>query len=226
MTHSFRKISQLRIIILIMIWGAACTCTGLKNLANLEKPTVRVEQVRLADLNFQSLTLAVDLGIENPNPLAVSLASLEYDLLLDEISFLKGIQDKSIQISAHGQSSLEIPVMLEFENIYKSFQKLKSQDSTEFRLRLGLGFDIPVLGRVKIPLQHEGHLPLLQIPTLQVESLQIEKLGLTSAELLLQLSLFNPNYMQFMLKAMNYDFQVNGKTWMSRSPGAGRAVYR
>jgi LEA14-like dessication related protein len=108
-----------------------------------------------------------------------------------------------------------------FSNIYKSFSSLQKQDSTTYRIDFGLLFNLPVLGKTTLPLKKEGTIPLLKLPSVRVAALTVQKLNLTGATLNLRLQLNNPNSLDLLLQKINYNFVVNGNSWlngMSSSP--------
>ncbi len=80
---------------------------------------------------------------------------------------------------------------------------------------MGFAFDIPVMGEVRIPVNHKGMLPMVKMPTFKIHSLHLEQLSLNGAELELQIAVDNPNTFSLTLEKMDYQFAVNGKSWIS-----------
>jgi LEA14-like dessication related protein len=206
----FKLFFILAISILSMIFFQ---CAALQEMVKIQKPTVSVSDVRLTGLNLQKIDLAFDINIQNPNALSATLAGFDYDFQLGGSSFLTGNQDKQLTIESLGQSQVEIPVSLTFKEIYKTYQSLKNQDSTTYKLACGLMFDLPVLGKTRIPVSKSGDVPLLKIPKVNIGSLKLKKLSFSGADLLLNLELDNPNNFSFALDKLNYDFAINNKTW-------------
>lgn len=190
-------------------------CATVQQLAKIQKPTISVERANITSLNFESVGLAFDLKVFNPNKLAVTLAGFDYDFLLNDASFLKGKQDTVQTIKAQGESILQIPIRLTFKNLYQTFQGLKSQDSTAYKLNCGLNFNLPILGKTRVPVSKSGFLPLPKLPKIKVQSVKLNKLGFTGADLLLNLQLDNPNAFRVFLNKLNYNFTVGGQSWVS-----------
>ena len=188
-------------------------CAELQQLASIQKPKLNVEKVRVTDMTFNSADLAFDVKINNPNPLSVQLAGFDYDFLLEGTSFLKGEQNSQLNITANGESKIQIPLTLQFKELYKSYQALKNRDSTAYQLKCGLRFNLPVLGKVKIPVSKKGHLPLVKLPSVKDFSLKLKKITFTRADLELKLNVDNPNAFNLLLNKLNYDFVVNGLSW-------------
>ena len=198
------------ILMLMQLFG----CATLQQLANIQQPTVDVQNVRFTGMSFDALDLAFDLKITNPNPISASLAGFEYDFQIADASFLKGNQDKQLTLQANGESILEIPLTLNFKDLYNTFQALKNQDSSAYKLVCGLSFNLPVLGPTRIPVSKSGSLPNLKLPDVSIGSLKLNKISLTGADLDLKLNVKNANTFSFLLNKLNYDFAVNGKTWV------------
>lgn len=209
-TTTLRLYGVALILTIMLIWG----CAALQQLANIQQPKLDVQNVRMTGLSFDAIDLAFDIKIQNPNPLAVSLSGFDFDFQVNDASFLKGQQNKQINVQSMGESMLEIPISLNFKDLYDTFQALKNQDSSGYKLIGGLSFDLPVLGPTRIPLSKSGKVPNLKLPSVSIGSLKLNNISLTKANLELKLNVDNPNSFNFLMNKLNYDFMVNGKTWV------------
>ncbi|MBN2104579.1 LEA type 2 family protein [bacterium] len=188
-------------------------CAELLQMANIQKPKIKLASMRITSLSLQNIGLAFDVNIKNPNPVSIHLAGLDYDFRLNNASFLKGSQNRDLRIRSHGTSRIEIPLLLSFNDLYKTYQTLKNQDSTEYTLICGLSVQLPLLGDTRIPVQKTGHLPLIKIPKISIHALKLDRLNLSGADLVLELRMDNPNAFKLLLSKLNYDFNVNGRSW-------------
>jgi len=198
----------------------ACTlsaCATMEELADMafEKPEVSVIDARLTGLSFESADFMFDVQIENPNAIGISLAGFNYNLAVNDNAFVQGEQNDTIEIEADGKSTLQIPVTLNYKDLYKTFTSLRGQDHAKYKMSLGFDFDLPFLGRQRIPLTHEGTLPLPKVPKLTVLELDLKRLNVTGANLNLKVKMWNPNAFSFALKRMKYSFDISGKQWLS-----------
>jgi LEA14-like dessication related protein len=196
----------------ILIFGS---CQTLQQLASIQQPTLSTDRVRLGNLSFEAVDLILNVKINNPNPIGVSLTGFDYDLQIAGSSLVKGDQKSRQTISAGGQSTLQIPVKLVFQDLYRAVQTLKNQDSAAYKIGCGLVFDLPILGSVRIPASQSGKLPMIRLPQIKISSLKIKKMSLTGADLELALGVSNPNAFTFGLKKLNYTLTVNGSSWAS-----------
>jgi len=192
-------------------------CSTLQQLADIQKPQVSLDNVQITGLSFDDISLMFDVAIENPNNLSVSLAGFEYDFLLNENSFIQGQMNEQLIIQAQSKSMVNVPVNMEFSNIYSNYKDIESKDSSSYQLNMGLYFDIPVIGKTRIPLSTQGSIPLIKFPEIKVTSLKLDDMSLTSAKLTLNVLLDNPNAIGLLLNQLNYSFVVNGNNWISGS---------
>ncbi|MFZ5517941.1 MAG: LEA type 2 family protein [Candidatus Zhuqueibacterota bacterium] len=188
-------------------------CAALQELANVQKPTLEFQRVRFTGMSFETVNLAFDVSIKNPNPLSASLAGFDYNFQINGASFLSGQQPAQLTIAANAESALEIPLTLAFKDLYQTYQTLKNQDSSAYKIDSGLLFDLPILGRTRIPVSHEGHLPLIKLPDVRMGSLKLKNINFSGAELELKLNVNNPNNFNLLMNKLDYNVAINGATW-------------
>ncbi len=210
-----KKFSVLKMIavVLLPLLLMQAGCAALRDLSTVSKPELSVEEVRLTGLSFEALSLAIDVGIANPNPIAVPLAGFDYDFQIAGESFLTGEDSRQQSIAAKGRSTVQIPLKIPFKKLYAAFQKLAGADSVDYQLAAGLRFDLPLVGATRIPVKTSGRLPLLKIPKVRVGKLKVKKLSFTRADLALQVVIDNANPFAFVIEKMRYDLEVNGAPW-------------
>jgi LEA14-like dessication related protein len=190
----------------------------------VQKPIVKFSELKIESLSFEEIDLNVELELQNPNKIGVDLSGYDYQLLLNENSFVKGMQNTSVSIPASGSTQIPLPLTLNYKDIYSTYKTLKDNDSTSYEIKCGLSFDLPVLGDQYIPVSKTGKLPLLKPPAVNISSLHLQSLNITGAELELVLSINNTNNMSFFLTGMNYNLQVNGLQWISAESDTRQAV--
>ena len=194
---------------------SGCTPGNIRDTLENQKPQVSVAGQQITRLDFQQVGMAFDIQIDNPNPVALSLAGLDYDLKLAGHSFASGKQNKQMQLKAAGPSSFQLPLSMRFAEIYQGLKQLKGKNEVPYELTTGLMIDVPLLGKLRYPVSTSGTLPLPRLPRVSVKSLTLEKLNYSGATLALKLKVNNPNGFGVALDKLRYDFKVNGKRWIS-----------
>jgi len=188
-------------------------CAALQELAQVQQPALEFQKVRFTGMTFETVDLAFDVKIKNPNPLSASLAGFDYNFQINGASFLSGQQNAQLTIAANAESALEIPLTLKFKDLYQTYQTLKNQDSSAYKIDTGLMFDLPILGRTRIPVSHEGHLPLIKLPNVKLGSLKLKNINFSGATLELKLNVDNPNNFNLLMNTLDYNFSINGASW-------------
>jgi len=201
-------------LLLSAFWVSCEQLLPLIQQMNVQKPIVKVKDVKLTGLSLNGLDLDFKIGIQNPNSVAIKLAGFDYELLIENNIFLKGQQNKEVKIEANGSSQVDIPVSLTFKQLYNSFQALKDADSIKYTLKSGLSFDMPILGKIRIPVQTTHRVPNVKMPKIKVASLKLANMSFTGADLKLALEVENPNAWSAALKQLQYNFVVNGQKWL------------
>ena len=208
-------LTTLSAAVLTLLGLNACAPVDIRESLENQKPTVSVTDQRLTRLDFEQVNMAFDIQVENPNPISMTLAGLDYELKLDGHSFVSGKQGRQMKLAAAGASSFELPLSMAFKEIYTGVKKLKGKDQVPYELTTGLMIDVPLLGKLRYPVTTKGILPLPRLPEISLQSLSLTKLNYTSATLALRLQVDNPNAFNLVLDGLNYDFSVNGKQWLS-----------
>lgn len=193
-------------------------CQTIQNLADtIQKPSLSITDVRVTDFAFDEIELTYDVKIENPNPIAVQMVSYDYDFNINNNDFIKGTQDEQLRIESSGSSTFQIPMRLNFQELYDLFSSLRGQDEADYNLMANLDFDLPVLGETTLPLEKRGSIPMIKLPKINVSSLEVNEVNFSEADLVLNLEVDNPNGFGLLVNALSYNLDVNGHNWIDGS---------
>ncbi|MBN2009485.1 LEA type 2 family protein [candidate division KSB1 bacterium] len=188
-------------------------CAALQEIANIKKPTAIVDRVRFTGMTFDAVDLAFDVKINNPNPIAATLAGFDFDFLIENKSFLTGNQTNQTTIASNGESVINIPVSIPFKQLFNTYKSISQQDSAGFQLKSGITVQLPVLGNTRIPISYSGKLPVLKLPKVDFAGINLKKLSLTRADLELKMNVDNPNTFGLNTKAYNFKLFINDANW-------------
>jgi len=204
------KISSYIVLFILIISLPGCAIIDAILGGGVKEPVVKIDSVDFGKVSFESLELLFNIMIENPNQLGISLSSFDYELLLNEKSFVKGDQRDGMQIGANASSSVQIPVSLRFRDIIESVQSVSRQDTSNYQFKSGFAFSVPVIGDVRIPVQRSGMIPVIKAPSINIAHFKIDNISITGARATLALDVKNPNSFSLGLKNMHYAFSVDG----------------
>ncbi len=212
------KCKLIHFVAVLMILSLFLACAEMQQvlqMANIQKPTAKVSDVKISQISFKDIGLMFDISIQNPNSISIRMDGFDYDLLLAGSSFVKGDQSEGVEIVSQGSSVVSLPVTLTFKEIYDVFKSMKDKDEIGYELRTGLKFDLPVLGLTRIPVETRGTFPAVKIPSVKLSSISLKKTGLTSVDLEAVLQINNPNNFGLNMDKFNYALNINGEKWVS-----------
>ena len=189
------------------------SCETLRGILTVDPPTAEVDSVSLSSLTFSEVGLLAQIGVENPNPIGISLAGFSYTLDLEGVRVLEGDQPRGLAIESFGRSVVELPVTLRYQTLFDSISSLQGQTEAEYEIGVSLRFDLPVLGPLTIPLARRGTIPIVRPPSVRIAGLALRSIGIQGASLSLTVAVDNPNSFSFDLDALEYSFQVQRREW-------------
>jgi LEA14-like dessication related protein len=198
---------------LSLLLSTCASVTQLLDAMGVQKPTAQVAGVRITDVSFDEIDFLFDVEINNPNNIGIQLAAYDYRFIINDQDFLQGNQKSGLEIVKNGTSSLPVPVKIVFLDLYNLISSLKTQDSTLYKLSCGLSFDLPVLGAVRVPVSTSGQVPLIKLPAVSLKNVKVQNIGLSGADIALNIDVRNPNSLLLKLGTFNYNFDVGGTNW-------------
>jgi LEA14-like dessication related protein len=186
-------------------------CAMLKKwLGGFAKPTLHFKTANLASANFSQATVNLIYTLKNPNPLGLSLASVDYAFFVEGKQVVAGAPPDGLKIGANKSTDLTFPANVKFADIVPVVQTFLTKDMAAYRVEGSLGVDTPI-GVVKLPLSREGQFEVPKVPAIEMGSPRVTNLSLTGATLELPLKVTNRN---------SYDLPITGVTGSLAIAGA------
>lgn len=151
--------SRIRMLLFLAVAVGLAFAPGCEMLG-LAKPSAKVVGVNVDDVGLQSARLVFDVDVENPYSSPLPLGNLDYGLASEGKPFLKGESVLQGSIPAKGSKVLNLPVEVPYAEVYKTLKGLRGKKKIPYTANLGLGVETPVLGKLRLPLEKSGTLPL------------------------------------------------------------------
>ncbi len=165
-------------------------CIGCSVL-NVKSPTARVTGMELRDIDTQGFTMNFAVDLANPNAVALPVAAVDYKLDLAGTGLADGQINPGKAIPANGSQSVTLPVRLTYTNLIAMEQAIRKVGwNIPYKLAGGVAVDSgsPLVGQLRVPLEHSGELPLKKLlddPMVLLQSSAARQLAQWAAEGLL-----------------------------------------
>lgn len=108
-------------------------------------------------------------------------------------------------IHARGSETVKIPVCLIYDDIKKTYDDIKPGSIIPYKIKVDLIVDVPVFGRLTLPLEKTGEIPIPYKPDIDVDKIHFEKFSFEETIATLHLKLENKNDFDLGLNDLDYE---------------------
>jgi LEA14-like dessication related protein len=179
------------------------------------KPTADVSGIHIPHIGLHRADIVVDVLIRNPNPVPIPLVDIDYLIDSDGRKLVSGLIPDAGTIHARGEETVKIPVSLVFDDIKSTYKDIQPGSIIPYLLRVVLLVDVPVIGRIKIPLQKAGEIPIPYKPDVDVEKIKFHRFSLEETTATLHLKLENKNDFDLGLNTLQYEMWLGDDSVVS-----------
>lgn len=203
-----------KIILSLFVLLLFISCNTLRDLSNIQKPSVRYSSMSIEDMSFTDVTLLFDFEVDNPNSFGVSADQYQYEFFINGTEFVTGIQSENIRIESESKSIIQVPVSLTFSEVFDTIGSAVRQDSISYRISSEVRFDIAGLSQQRVPVSAEGQLPIPRLPKIELSNFNVNELSFSGAEMVASFRVENPNSFGISFADASYNLEVNEKQWL------------
>ncbi|KAL0359308.1 UNVERIFIED_CONTAM: Desiccation-related protein PCC27-45 [Sesamum angustifolium] len=173
------------------------------------KPTADVTAIHIPHINLEKADLVVDVLVKNPNPIPIPLIDINYLIESDGRKLVSGLIPDAGTIHAHGSETVKIPICLIYDDIKSTYNDIKPGSIIPYKVKVDLIVDVPVFGRLTLPLEKTGEIPIPYKPDIDLEKIHFDKFSFEETIATLHVKLENMN---------DFDLGLNGldcEVWLS-----------
>ena len=145
-----------------------------------QKPTVAYKSASLSDVTLSGATLNVVTTVDNPNPVDLALAEVDYRLAIDGHPVATGKPPDGLQIPAKGTADVSLPASFKFADLGQAVSTVLAQGSAKYKAEGTVGVKTPI-GLVKVPLSHEGTFNLPDMPGIALGTPRVTSVAIDHA---------------------------------------------
>ena len=202
-TRSLRR-GAAAVLLLVALPGCAALQQGVP------RPSAKVQDVSLTGLTLSAVTLTFDVMVENPYSPDIPLSAVTFGLASNGKSLLSGDAQAGGSIPGHGSKVVPIPVTLGFANVLNTLSGVSPGAVIPYDATIQLGFDVPALGRVTVPVRKHGEFPVPAPPSVSLARIRWDNLSPTSADGHFTLLVGNKNAFATALSDLDYALTLGG----------------
>jgi LEA14-like dessication related protein len=118
----------------LLAW--ACLLHGCSTLGEIEAPTLYLANITLADATLFEQQYRLQFRVQNPNPVALPIDGIAYELEINGMPFAKGASDQSLTIPRFGSALLEVEGASNLWDILRQAKDLKPEKTGQLQYRL------------------------------------------------------------------------------------------
>jgi len=172
------------------------------------KPDADIAGFNIPVLNTKRAEIIIDVLITNPNPIPIPLVDMIYEISSDGRKLCSGTIPDAGTVHAHGKETVKIPLTLIYKDIVDTFDDIEPGQILPYLAKVTMLIDVPVIGRVTIPLEKEGEIPIPHNPDVDLDKIDWDHLSLEETSATLHLTLKNLNKFDIGINSFEYDLQI------------------
>jgi len=177
--------------------------------ALVKEPGISFNSVDITGISLSGVDMVAHVDVDNPNAFSIPLPKVDWQLFINTASFIQGSLKKDQTIKGGGKVTLDLPLSVTYDGLYRSFKSLIETKEAAYDIALGITFPIPVLESKVYHLNFSGVLPLPQLPKLSLGSMRISKIDFSGLELAWDINVANPNGFSIPFPKINWDYNIN-----------------
>ncbi|XP_020995317.2 uncharacterized protein LOC107482357 [Arachis duranensis] len=177
----------------------------IEEVVGFGKPTADVAAVHISSINVDKADLVLDLVIKNPNPVPIPLIDINYSIESGERKLVSGLIPDAGTIHSHGEETIQVPVTLAYADIKNTYHDIQPGSILPYRVMVDLIFDVPILGRLTLPMEKTGEIPIPYKPDVNVEKIQFERFSTEETVAILHMKIENKNDFDLNVNALEYE---------------------
>lgn len=174
------------------------------------KPTADVSGIHIPCINLKKLEIVVDVLITNPNPVPIPLVDIDYLVESNGRKLVSGLIPDAGTIHAHGSETIKIPITIIYDDIKDTYDDIKPGSIIPYRIKVGLIADVPVFGKLTLPLEKEGEIPVPYKPDVDLDKVEFDSFSFEETSATLHMKLENKNDFDLGLNALEYEVWLSG----------------
>jgi LEA14-like dessication related protein len=187
-------------------------CAGLDGLLRqgIVRPEVSVLSAAPSTADFEGITLAVDLRVQNPNAIGLRVAGLAWQLDVEGGRVASGDAPGGLTLPANGAATSRVTARVRFADLANLAKLAESREKVDFRVAGKVAVETPI-GPIDVPWSFAGDLPVPRLPRVELAGIRIGRQSFTDTEVLVKVRIQNPNAFPLPAASVRLDVELGGE---------------
>jgi len=140
--------NKLAFIILCSSILISCSSAQIEKYTKVKKPDIRFKKYQVVSVTDKKVRLKLFFDAHNPNDIAIDSFFLDYELFVNNKSFVKGLKVK-LKLIPKGKSVITLPINITYKNLISSVSSVAKLIAKGKR-HLPMAADIVIFGKFKV----------------------------------------------------------------------------
>lgn len=176
------------------------------------KQAVTLKNVTINATTVAQDTVDVELNmvIDNPFFFSFDLNQLAYNVSLEGEELVR--ENHDIDKTIDDSTFLQIPITLDYKQVFSKLQELKAQDSTHLSFDFDITYTLPLAGTITTSVSNAKKVPVPTLMSTQINNIDVKSFGFKNIDLDVQMIIDNPSKRSMKLDNLEFDVTLNEST--------------
>jgi LEA14-like dessication related protein len=193
-------------------FAALAGCAGLEGVLRhgIVRPEVSVLSAAPTTIDFEGMTVVVELRVQNPNAIGLRVAGFSWQLDVDGTRVASGEAPGGLNLPANGAATSRVVARLRFADLASLVKVAETRERVDLRAAGQVSVETPI-GRIDVPWSWSGDLPMPRLPIVELAGIRIGRQTFTETEVLVQLRVQNPNAFPLPAATVRFEAELGGE---------------
>jgi LEA14-like dessication related protein len=190
---------------------ALAGCAGLGGVLRqgITPPEVSVLSAAPTTVDFEGLTVAVDLRVQNPNPIGLRARGFAWQVDVEGGRVASGDAPGGLNLPANGAATSRVTARLRFADLANLVRLAEVKERIDLRVAGSVAVETPI-GAIDVPWSWTGDLPVPRLPRVELAGVRLGRQSFTETEVLVRLRVQNPNAFALPAASVKLDVDLAG----------------
>ncbi len=181
-------------------------------IAAAPKPTAAFKDVKIKQINPDSIDLVCALDVNNPYPVPLMADSLGFALNSGDTELMNGKTSQQLRVGAKSTETVDVDLSLPFSKVFSTLQGVRPGQV----IPLGTKIDLSLAGEgyeaLDFSLDKSTDVPIPAVPGVAIKGLTWDDISLSAAKGKLEFALTNTNEFPVDLSTIDYQLKMGDKS--------------